>query len=374
MTRAWAGLPVRAALAGLLLASAACTSTAPDRTPPPRLSADPATRDAQLATLRSREAEGRRLMRVGERVLFAGAGLCGDRVGPATGILLWNAYSAGSGRETLMGALFGLDDAVRVRSVGDGTPASEAGLRPGDTLVAVGGKPVGAGPGAVRAAILDLRRLNKAGQPYPVTVRRGGETSTVTLAPRARCTYAYRIAPTKDVNAWTDGWTITVSHGMLRFAETDTELATIFGHELAHNVRRHLSKSRINSVAASTGGTAIDIVLGSIGIPTFGVFATVAGAAGTRAYSKTWEREADRVGLYFVARAGYPVEKAPLLWRRLAAAYGGEGEFSSTHPGYAQRIADVTATVREIEAKRARGAPLIPAAPATKPADPAGRR
>lgn len=354
-------VPRLAALAALLL-TASCASGVPDRAPPPRLSGDPQTRDLQLAALRAGEAHGRRLARVGERVLFAGAPLCGERTVPATGLVLWNAHSAGTGRSALMGAVFGLDGAVRVRVVGDRTPAAEAGLRPGDTLVGIEDRPVGAGPGAVRAAVGELRKLNTAARPYQVTIRRADAPAPLTLAltPRPRCAYAYKLAPARSVNAWADGSTVTVTRGMMRFAETDTELATIFGHELAHNVRGHLTRSRVNSVAASTGGMVVDIVLGSVGIPTFGVFATVASVAGTRGYSQTWEREADRVGLYFVARADYAVEKSPLLWRRLAVAYGGEGQFSSTHPSYAQRIADVVATVREIEAKRARGEPLNP--------------
>jgi Zn-dependent protease with chaperone function len=360
MTRRRPVAPVTFAVVLVALAAVACTNTAPSRRPAPRLAADPATRDVQLAALRVREREGERLVRVGERVLFAGAPLCGTHVVKAAGFALWNAESAGSGRAPLMRAVFGLDDAVRVRAVGDGAPAAEAGLEVGDTLVAIDGKPVPAGPKAVRAAIAELHRLNQAGRPYTLTVRRDDGLKALTVAPRPRCDYAYRVAGSTEVNAWTNGSTVMVSRGMMRFAETDTELAVVFGHELAHNVRRHLTKSRINSVAASTGGTVVDIVLGSVGIPTFGVFATVGSAAGTRAYSKTWEREADRVGLYFAARAGYDVDKAQRLWRRLAVAYGGEGQFSSTHPSYAQRIADVTATAREIDAKKARGAPLMP--------------
>ncbi len=355
-------IPRRPTFAVVLLglAAAGCTSTMPSRRPAPRLSADPATRDVQIAALRTRERQAERLVRVGDRVLFAGAPLCGSRVVRAVGFVLWNADSAGPGRARLMRTVFGLDRTVRVRAVGDRSPAARAGLEVGDTLVAVGDTPVTAGPKAVHAAIVALRRLNKAGQPYRLTVRRDGGLKELTVTPRPRCDYSYRVAGTTEVNAWTNGSTIMVSSGMMRFAETDTELAVVFGHELAHNVRHHLTKSRVNSVAASTGGTVIDIVLGTVGIPTFGVFATVGSALGGRVYSKAWEREADRVGLYFAARAGYDVDKAQLLWRRLAVVYGGDGQFSGTHPSYAERIVDVNATAREIDAKRAKGEPLTP--------------
>ncbi|MEN8160068.1 MAG: site-2 protease family protein, partial [Myxococcota bacterium] len=67
---------------------------------------------------------------------------------------------------------------VLVRAVSEGMPAEEAGIQPGDLLVAVGGEPVGSF-GTFRETV-----LASEGRPLAVTVARGGETQVLTLAAR----------------------------------------------------------------------------------------------------------------------------------------------------------------------------------------------
>jgi predicted Zn-dependent protease len=60
-------------------------------------------------------------------------------------------------------------------------------------------------------------------------------------------------------------------------------------------------------------------------------------------YSRTHENEADRMGLIFMAMAGYPPEVAIDFWQRMAASKEGSGppEFLSTHPADETRIQNI---------------------------------
>ena len=59
-------------------------------------------------------------------------------------------------------------------------------------------------------------------------------------------------------------------------------------------------------------------------------------------YNRTQESEADRLGLIFMAMAGYDPNQALAFWQRMAAQSGsGTIELLSTHPSDARRIADI---------------------------------
>ena len=59
-------------------------------------------------------------------------------------------------------------------------------------------------------------------------------------------------------------------------------------------------------------------------------------------YSRTHESEADELGLYFMAMAGYNPQTAPAFWERMAEKGGSRPpEFLSTHPDPSNRIKDL---------------------------------
>ena len=71
--------------------------------------------------------------------------------------------------------------AVPITAVVPGGPAAEAGLRPGDVVVAVGGRPI-RGIGTLQAAI----EIAPAGEPLSLTVARAGRLSDVSVRPASR--------------------------------------------------------------------------------------------------------------------------------------------------------------------------------------------
>jgi predicted Zn-dependent protease len=72
------------------------------------------------------------------------------------------------------------------------------------------------------------------------------------------------------------------------------------------------------------------------------------------------EAEADAVGLYFAARAGYAVKDAPNVWRRLAAQNPAHISAGRDHPSTAERFLGLEAVRDEILMRQAAGLPLIP--------------
>ncbi|MDQ3100997.1 MAG: M48 family metallopeptidase, partial [Bacteroidota bacterium] len=82
-------------------------------------------------------------------------------------------------------------------------------------------------------------------------------------------------------------------------------------------------------------GLARDIFMQSIGI---------GGQLGMLAYSRQHESEADRMGLIFMAMAGYDPREAPKFWQRMSQASEGSGkppELLSTHPSDQTRMSDL---------------------------------
>lgn len=65
-------------------------------------------------------------------------------------------------------------------------------------------------------------------------------------------------------------------------------------------------------------------------------------------YSRSHESEADKIGLYLMAAAGYDPREASRFWERIEHRGGNKTpEFASTHPGHGRRIADLTKWVPE---------------------------
>ncbi|MGA1393609.1 MAG: M48 family metalloprotease, partial [Phycisphaerales bacterium] len=77
-------------------------------------------------------------------------------------------------------------------------------------------------------------------------------------------------------------------------------------------------------------------------------------------FSRSHEREADRLGLLIAAEAGYDPRAAISLWTRMAAQGGGGLEFLSTHPLPESRVEELQALIPEAEAVRQAAAVRAP--------------
>jgi Zn-dependent protease with chaperone function len=122
---------------------------------------------------------------------------------------------------------------------------------------------------------------------------------------------------------------------------TDDELAAVIGHEIAHALLEH-GRARMSEQVLK--GVGINFAAAYFGLSDIGTAALAQAAqlAITLPYSRGHETDADLVGLELAARAGYDPRAAVSLWRKMAAASKGQPpQFLSTHPGHAQRVAEI---------------------------------
>lgn len=321
--------------------------------------ADPAGTEARLKALLADE---QRLNDVFGRLVTSNADLCGEAYVPTFGFRLWSITDFADAIREPARAAFDLDDRLQVYAVAAGEPAADAGVKPGDILKAVEGKALATGPeGRTQFAEGVTAGLLKRGA-VRFTFEREGKTRKTRLKALKSCPYAVALAIGDDPNAATDGATVFVTTGMLDFAAADRDLAIVLGHEIAHAIRSHPKLPLATpGRPATTGagrvfGAVIDLAAG-IGDA---AYAAVGGLTDARRNSIAAEMEADEIGLYLAARAGYDVSSVGDIWRRLDKEYPSTSDGGWTHPASSERFERMTATAEEIAEKRASGAPLIP--------------
>ena len=159
--------------------------------------------------------------------------------------------------------------------------------------------------------------------------------------------WEYNLVQSNQVNAWCmPGGKIVVYTGILPITQTEQGLAVVLGHEIAHAVARHGNERMSQGLAAQLGGVALDIALSQKPAATRNLFMTAYGIGANYGvllpYSRLQESEADKLGLIFMAIAGYNPNEAVTFWQRMAAqSQGAPPEFLSTHPSDARRIKDI---------------------------------
>ncbi len=135
------------------------------------------------------------------------------------------------------------------------------------------------------------------------------------------------------------GGKVGVNTGLFDIAMNDAQLATVLAHEIGHVLARH-SSERMSRQLLVQGGLA---VFGAGVGGNSQAYVQLASQAATLGvvlpFTREQESEADRIGLIYMARAGYDPRQAIELWRNFEAA-GGERppEFLSTHPAPGTRI------------------------------------
>jgi predicted Zn-dependent protease len=148
----------------------------------------------------------------------------------------------------------------------------------------------------------------------------------------------------KDVNAWCmPGGKVVVYTGLLPVTQTETALAIVMGHEIAHAVAKHGNERMSQAMVQQMGGMALEVALAQQPEDTRNLFLMSYGIGSQLGAMLPWSRqqetEADQYGLIFAAMAGYDPREAIPFWQRMSAASGGSPpEFLSTHPSDENRI------------------------------------
>jgi predicted Zn-dependent protease len=177
----------------------------------------------------------------------------------------------------------------------------------------------------------------------------GRRIARVARLPDARWEFVLFDDP-KQPNAFAlPGGKVGVYTGILPITQNEAGLAAVVAHEVAHVSARHGAERMSQGIAVQLGGTLLSAALGTSGYG--GVTRDLAMQAyglGTQVglllpYSRTQELEADRIGLLYMARAGFDPREAVAFWKRFQAYNAKRGgrppEFLSTHPLDNNRIA-----------------------------------
>lgn len=159
--------------------------------------------------------------------------------------------------------------------------------------------------------------------------------------------WQFSVIVSEQLNAWCmPGGQIAFYEGIMPVCQDETGVAVVMGHEIAHAIAQHGNERMSQQLVVQMGGVALSEALKNEKEQTMQL-ALLAFGVGSKLgvelpYSRTHESEADELGLYFMAMAGYDPRKAPEFWQRMDAR-GGElpPEFLSTHPAPANRINDL---------------------------------
>lgn len=159
--------------------------------------------------------------------------------------------------------------------------------------------------------------------------------------------WEFRVFEDPTPNAFAlPGGKIGVHSGMTQIAVNDAQLAAVLAHEVGHVVARHPSEQMSQSAAIQTALGAAGANEGAVG-----QLVQMATGVGVLSFSRSAEAEADRIGLEYMARAGYDPRAAVELWQNMEKATAESGrppEFLSTHPDPQSRITSIRNALPEV--------------------------
>ncbi len=155
-----------------------------------------------------------------------------------------------------------------------------------------------------------------------------------------------------DINAFAGpGGHIGIYTGLILTTETESELAAVLAHEIAHVTQQHLLRAWETAGNLSVPTAAVLIASIALGVVAGGDAGIAAASAGQAAliqnqinFTRTNEQEADRIGIDILGKADLDVNAMPAFFARMDKAnrvYASElPEFLRTHPVTTNRIAD----------------------------------
>jgi predicted Zn-dependent protease len=148
------------------------------------------------------------------------------------------------------------------------------------------------------------------------------------------------------------GGKVVVFEGILPVTKNEVGLAVVLGHEIAHAIAKHSNERMSQQMLLQYGASLTDLLTSKKSDITRSTIGTIYGIGSQYGimlpYSRKHEYEADKLGLIFLAMAGYDPNEAINFWGRMADKAGNKPmEFMSTHPSDENRIAQLQAYLPE---------------------------
>jgi predicted Zn-dependent protease len=166
--------------------------------------------------------------------------------------------------------------------------------------------------------------------------------------------WEFNLIADKSINAWCmPGGKVAVYTGILPIAKNETGIAVVMGHEISHAVAKHGDERMSQGLITQMGGMLLAEALSQKPEETANLYMAAYGIGAQVGvllpYSRLHESEADRLGLIFMAMAGYDPREAVDFWQRMSKEKQGTSppEFLSTHPADATRIRNIEQLIPE---------------------------
>lgn len=163
--------------------------------------------------------------------------------------------------------------------------------------------------------------------------------------------WEFRTVESSQINAWCmPGGKVCFYTGILPICKTEAGIAVVMGHEVAHAIAEH-GRERMSNAMAAQGFTQVGAIAAGVATGDQQIMNLAGQILGIGAQvgavlpnSRKQESEADKIGLIFMAMAGYDPNEAVDFWKRMAEASKNSQKppkFLSTHPADEIRIADL---------------------------------
>lgn len=151
-----------------------------------------------------------------------------------------------------------------------------------------------------------------------------------------------------SVNAWTDGESVWVTRGMIRFLKNEDEVGIVLAHEMSHAYRGHMAYLRAKQILGLALGIPATVFGGQAG----GQLVMLLLDAATKKFDRDQEREADLYGLVWAYKAGFDVDVAKDVFKRMAIEMPESVKqgFLSSHPGSAERFLTMEQIAKTLKA------------------------
>lgn len=174
--------------------------------------------------------------------------------------------------------------------------------------------------------------------------------------------WEFTLIQSPQVNAWCmPGGKVAFYTGILPYTQNETGVAVVMGHEISHALAEHGNERMSESLVASGLLQGAQASFGAVAQArpqqTSALLLRAAGVVLPAAYqvgralphNRKQELEADKLGLIFMAMAGYNPNEAVQFWTRMSKAGNGRKppELLSTHPSDARRIRDIQSQLPE---------------------------
>jgi beta-barrel assembly-enhancing protease len=171
--------------------------------------------------------------------------------------------------------------------------------------------------------------------------------------------YSFSIANDREINAFAlPGGPVWINRGAIEAARNESQLAGVLAHEIAHIARRHAAEQITNRLVTNSLIGLLGAMLGndSGGARTAQLSAQILAGGYLLKFSRDDEREADRVGVQVMRRAGWDphgmLEFMEILRREQGRDAGSVATFLSTHPASDERASHLRGELKGVSGGR----------------------